>query len=167
MALQIMEDHDSISACASSPKTVPLSSTSTNCSKTSPKTLNATPSASTSPIESSTRQSDISLEEAIDQLSVADRKPELMFNALEAIFQRATEQDEEIGAGVPSVHVVFERARESARRGYRDVEALRAIKTMLEHMWWRQSEFLVIAARNLADGSRECKSSIRIRTRKL
>lgn len=86
-------------------------------------------------------------------LKLSQKEQEEMFSSLEAIFHRAEEV--EGGVGVGELRAVFEHADESSRAGYKDVDALRNVRGILDQMWWSESTFVVSAAEVLANGSRD------------
>ena len=80
-----------------------------------------------------------------------------IFAPIGAIFEHAAAQ-EEADLGVGDWKALLKHAEESSRRGNKDVDALRLIRTILDYLWSSGSEEdLVSAAKILADGSRECE----------
>lgn len=99
-----------------------------------------------------------SLESKLSSLEISDSPPSQMFASIAAIFQRATAQ-EEVDVGVGDWRALLERAEASSRRGNKDIDALRLVRTILDYLWSSGSEEdLVSASKILADGSRECES---------
>ncbi|MCJ1265580.1 hypothetical protein MMC22_005460 [Lobaria immixta] len=100
-------------------------------------------------------QSDSSLERTFGDLKLTD-EPD-MFVAVGAIFQHAIQGDEGVDLGVTDRwRAVLERANESSRRGLTDIEALKLVRKILDHLWSNgPEEDLVNAARVLADACRE------------
>ena len=78
-----------------------------------------------------------------------------MFSSLEAIFHQTDLQEAGVNADLDQLHAIFERADQSDRHGYKDVEALGRVRVILDQMWWRGSASLSAAATVLADGSRD------------
>lgn len=94
-----------------------------------------------------------SIADSLRVLQLSHEEQKRMFSSLEAVFQRAEEA--EGGVGVGELQAVFKHADESSRAGYKDVEALRNVRGILDQMWWSDSEFMASAAEVLADGSRD------------
>ncbi|MCJ1467634.1 hypothetical protein MMC07_006259 [Pseudocyphellaria aurata] len=82
-----------------------------------------------------------------------------MFVALSAIFQHATGDEEGADLGVTDRwRAVLELGDESDRRGRRDVEALKLVRKILDHLWLNgPEEDLLNAAKVLADACREAQ----------
>lgn len=98
-----------------------------------------------------------SLESIFDSLNIHRSSPMQIFAPIGAIFEHAAAQ-EEADLGVGDWKALLKHAEESSRRGNKDVDALRLIRTILDYLWSSGSEEdLVSAAKILADGSRECE----------
>lgn len=82
-----------------------------------------------------------------------------MFVAVGAIFQHAIQGGEGVDLGVTGRwRTVLERGNEASRRGLTDIEALKLVRKILDHLWSNgPEEDLVNAAKVLADACRECK----------
>lgn len=84
---------------------------------------------------------------------MSEKEPKQMFSTLEAIFRQA--ELEEGLALVAELPIIYERADENYRAGYRDVEDLRLAKGILDQMWESHSKYLTNATKVLADASRD------------
>lgn len=93
---------------------------------------------------------------AFGHLSVRKDLPmaERMFALLEDVFQSAVETNK-IDLGLPDWHNRLRRAEENSRRGNRDIEILKWVRTILDRLRLPGSEDLTQAANILADGSRD------------
>lgn len=79
---------------------------------------------------------------------------ERMFPSLEEIFQHASEAHK-TDLGVQDWHNRLRQADENSRRGLRDVEILKWIRTVLDQLRVSDTEDLLDAANVLANGSRD------------
>lgn len=115
-------------------------------------TISTTPDQACPP----NNQSELSLESRFRDLGLEEPDAH-MFVALGAIFQRATRDDESVDLGVTDRwRAVLERGNESSRRGRTDVEALKLVRKILDHLWLNgPEEDLLNAAKILADACRE------------
>lgn len=115
-------------------------------------TISTTPDQTDPP-----RRRDASLESKLRDLKLTHEPDARMFVALGAIFQHATRDDEGADLGVTDRwRAVLEHGDESDRRGLMDVEALRLVRKILDHLWLNgPEEDLLNAAKVLADACRE------------
>lgn len=100
-------------------------------------------------------------------MSIEDEEQEQMFRSLAAICQNAQQQEGSLD--LSQVHPgelwsSLQRADASSHRGIQDVAALQTIKSVLDQMNWKQSQFLVAATKVLADASREREHTAVINT---
>ena len=81
-------------------------------------------------------QSEPSLETIFRGLKLADERNPRMFVAVGAIFQHATRDGEGTDLGVRDRwQEVLERGDDSTRRGLTDIEALKLVRRILDHLW--------------------------------
>lgn len=119
---------------------------------------NASHTISTTPDQACLpHQSEPPLEGIFRDLKLTDKPTEKMFAALGAIFQHATQHEEGVDLGVTDRwRAVLYRGSESSRRGLTDIEALKLVRKILDHLWLNgPEEDLLNAAKVLADASRE------------
>ena len=108
--------------------------------------------------------SELPLNTALEQLSLADKPPMRVFSAIGAVFQQATTQDALIDLGVNDWRARFEHAEIMSEDGQKDIGALTLIRTLLDQLWSHNMEdALVQVATLLADGSRERESDFETR----
>lgn len=81
------------------------------------------------------------------------QKPDPIFSILGAIFRKA--EEEEGVVLVDELHTVLEKADESYQVGYVDAEALKLANGALYEMRETRSKYLTVAAKVLADASRD------------
>ncbi|KAI4125694.1 MAG: hypothetical protein LQ338_004122 [Usnochroma carphineum] len=93
---------------------------------------------------------------AFGQLGIQKRLPmaERMFASLERIFQH-TFEIHRIDLGAHDWHARLQRADENSRRGIRDIEVLKWIRTVLDQLRLLDPEDLAESANVLANGSRD------------
>lgn len=120
----------------------------------------ASRSTSLAPASVSQGESDaLSVEQSLSRLTVSDpitaEKIKPMFSALGQIVHQADLRDAGINVDLDQLHVIFDRADQSDQHGYKDTDALRSVRAILDQMWWRGSELMSAAATVLADGSRD------------
>ena len=154
--VSLISDHGSPKA--ETPGTHDPSSTISSHSP-SPTSSDPSSSLSTSILPQDTELT--SLEEVLARLTVKEDQPGRMFVALSNIFRAAQDRERSIDLsrfGSDGPWTLFQRADTSSQHGYRDLEALRAIKDITDQMHWRGSQLLVAVAKALADASRDCKS---------
>jgi hypothetical protein len=117
----------------------------------------------TEPINAA-QASDHSLDTAFEQLKLADKAPTPMFRMIGAAFQHATNQDESTDLGVDNWRAHLEHAERLSEGSQIDIQALRLIRSMLDHLWsHRHEDGLVAVANLLADWSRERECDIETR----
>lgn len=122
-----------------------------------PRVPNAAHSISTALDQACSPDQSEPLETLFGDLTLRSEPDGEMFVALGAIFQHATQDDEVAELGVTDRwRAVLERGNESSRRGLTDIEALRVVRKILDHLWLNgPEEDLVNAAKVLADACRE------------
>ena len=101
-----------------------------------------------------------SLEEALARLNVEEDQQGQMFAALRNIFQTAQDRERSIDlshVGSDGLWTILQQADVSSQHDYRDLEALRAIRDVVDQMQWRDSQLLAAVAKILADASRDGK----------
>ena len=125
-----------------------------------PQTPDASHTTSTTPDPyCPPQQVDPSLEEVFRGLNITDEPDAPMFVAVGAIFHHATQGDEVVDLGMTGRwRTVLQRGNEASRRGLIDIEALKLVRKIIDHLWSNgPEEDLVNAAKVLADACRECK----------
>ena len=131
---------------------------------TSPPVLKDTPisssslsSKTTSDQAQSAHELDHSLESVLQRLHLTEPPHLRMFAAVGAIFERASQDEDEIDLGVVGDwRAVLQHADELNRHGLTDPEALTVIKRILDQLWSSGAERdLVNATKILADLCRE------------
>lgn len=119
---------------------------------------NASHATSTTPDQAcQPHQSEPSLETIFRSLKLTDEPDPRMFVAVGTIFQHAIQDGEGTDLGVRDRwQAVLERGDESTRRGLTDIEALKLVRRILDHLWLNgPEEDLVSAAKVLAIACRE------------
>lgn len=145
--------------CAVSPASEkehpPLSSPIQSGSEVATPGINRSTSPSISSVDKDPHVNQNFLARAFERLKIQQHLPmaEQMFAALEAVFQHAAQtQHVELG---PRWQERLRQADVDSRRGTRDVEILRWIRTVLDQLRHLDSADLVHSMNILADGSRD------------
>lgn len=134
-----------------------LSSSPSPQKSPAPRISNASHTISTARDHACSPHQNEPLETRLNKLTLRSEPDGKMFVALGAIFQHATQDDEGADLGVTDRwRAVLERGNESSRRGLTDIEALKLVRKILDHLWSNgPEEDLVNAAKVLADACRE------------
>ena len=135
----------------------PLSTASSQFSDT----ISARSSSPVTPLPLPPDDSSPSIEKALASLTVNDDEQERMFKSLEIIFRNAQDRERSLDLRQyrsGSLWALLERADESSQRGFRDIEALRDVRGLMDQMLWKDSQLTLAAARTLADASRDGKN---------
>ena len=102
---------------------------------------------------------EVSLDSAFEHLKLTDKTPMPLFSMIGAVFQQVITQDALIDLGVNDWRARLEDAEKLSQNGRKDIEALRSIRIMLDHLWSLElKDGLFQIASLLADGSRERES---------
>ncbi|MCJ1370786.1 hypothetical protein MMC20_001999 [Loxospora ochrophaea] len=138
---------------------LPLSTTSSSQASSRDSSRPTSPELPPSP--SPSRAADrLSVEVALSSLKLTPDDPERMFRSLARIIETAEEREESIDfdrLDVDDLGEVLRNADLSERRGYKDVDALRIIRSVLDQMWSNESQLIVEVAKTLADASKDRK----------
>ena len=91
-----------------------------------------------------------------DTETIEPEEQERMFRSLKSIIEHVEGTAEAAGSfDLKELHASLEQADADARRGRRDLESLQSVRTIIDHLWSCNSEYLAQAAEVLANGSRD------------
>ena len=127
----------------------------------SPKTGSPSPSLELESKPPTDEFDQLSLEEALDALSLDDRKSDRMFRALATIFRASQLQESRITFDAlqgEDVYTLLQQADVAENRGIQDAAPLISVKNVLDQLLWFHSQLLLPALTIVADASRDGKS---------
>lgn len=84
---------------------------------------------------------------------LSPEEEEDMFRSLQNIFTQA--EEDEGSFNVQELLASLEQADEDARRGQKNLQALKGVRDILDRLWSSDSDFMARAAETLANGSRD------------
>lgn len=91
-----------------------------------------------------------------DTETIDSEEQEMMFRSLKSIIERVEGTTEAAGSfDLKELHASLEQGDADARRGRRDLESLRSVRTIIDRLWSCNSPYLAQAAEVLANGSRD------------